>query len=169
MTFSMMTWQVVPLFSLEEISAGSLIFQMGSPGDKVYILLHGSINIMKGKLVLATLKSEQGQSSAWGRDLPVFGEMAMLDRSPRIAAALAVSDCKLLTLPMEQFAATMLIIPDMKARLRRLMSQRKRQNVKTETAKREADIEQAHLIGGTRRQSQSATGAPSASAAREGL
>ena len=42
----------------------------------------------------------------------------------------AVSDCKLLVLPYEQFAACMLIVPDMKLRLKKLKEMRNRQNEK---------------------------------------
>ena len=54
--------------------------------------------------------------------------MAKLDRKPRTASAVAVSDCKLLVLPQEQFAACMLIMPDIKARLRKMKEMRKKQN-----------------------------------------
>jgi len=116
---------VVPLFTLEEHASGTQIFDVGMPGDKVYILMHGSVTIAKGKTVLATLVSEQGQSASALQGLPIFGEMAMLDRRPRIAAASAATDCKLLVLPVEQFAACMLLVPDIKARLRQLKDVRR--------------------------------------------
>lgn len=127
--------QVIPLFSLEERDAGELLFNQGSPGDKVYILMHGSVQIRKGSLVLSTLHAEQGQAAATDLGLPIFGEMAILDRSPRIAAAMAVSDCKLLVLPGEQFAACMLIVPDIKARLRRVTVVRKTANAHGDLAR----------------------------------
>ena len=54
--------------------------------------------------------------------------MAMLDRRPRVASAIAQTGCKLLVLPVEQFAACMLIIPDVKKRLRNLKELRTAQN-----------------------------------------
>ena len=124
--------QVVPLFSLEEIESGGTIFTAGGPGDKVYILMHGSVGIWKGKLLLNTLSAEQGTSSATEMGLPVFGEMAMIDRRPRAAMATAQTDVKLLVLPYDQFAACMMILPDMKSRLRRLTELRKTQNAVNE-------------------------------------
>jgi CRP-like cAMP-binding protein len=47
----------------------------------------------------------------------------LLDRRPRTAHARAVTDLKLLVLPVEQFAACTLAVPDLKARLRRHKSE----------------------------------------------
>ena len=71
---------------------------------------------------------EQGQAAISEAGLPIFGEMAMLDRKPRVAAAVAASDCKLLVLPVDQFAACMLVVPDIKQRLRKVKEIRKTQN-----------------------------------------
>ena len=122
--------QVAALFFLEEVASGTVIFKAGSPGDKVYIVMHGNVEIRKGSKLLSTLRAEQGCSGSSELGLPVFGEMAMLDRKPRVADVKAVSDCKLLVLPYEQFAACMLIVPDMKLRLKKLKEMRNRQNEK---------------------------------------
>jgi len=139
--------QVVPLFALEEHTAGTQLFAMGNPGDKVYIIMHGSVNILKGSLLLQTLHAEQGQAATSDLGLPVFGEMAMLDRKPRNAAAHCVSDVKLLVLPHEQFAACMLIMPDIKARLRRLKEKRRRANEKGEKERRRLAQQRPSLVG----------------------
>lgn len=106
--------------------------QVGNPGDKVYILMHGSVVISKGATMIGTLAAEQGQSANGVSELglPVFGEMAMLDRKPRMATATAATDCKLLVLPIEQFAACMLLVPDIKARLRQLKDVRRVSNAR---------------------------------------
>ena len=52
--------------------------------------------------------------------MPIFGEGALLDRRPRSLVAVATSECKMLVLPVEQFAAASLAVPDLRARLRRL-------------------------------------------------
>jgi len=120
--------QLVPLFTLEEHAEGTKLFTVGMPGDKVYILLHGSVVITKGALTLATFRAEQGQaaSSPDQIGLPLFGETALLDRRPRVAAATTLTDSKLLVLPNEQFSACMYLLPDMKSRLRRVKEQRRK-------------------------------------------
>lgn len=92
--------------------------------------------MIKGGETLQTLRAEHGQASTSELGLPVFGEMALLDRKPRSAAAVALSDCKLLVLPQEQFAASMLILPDIKARLRKLKELRRRENEANEKRRR---------------------------------
>ena len=74
---------MVPLFSLEEVSAGTTVFRAGNPGDKVYIVMHGNVEIRKGSKLLSTLRAEQGCGGSSELGLPVFGEMAMLDRKVR--------------------------------------------------------------------------------------
>jgi CRP-like cAMP-binding protein len=96
--------------------------------SQVYIVLHGIVKIMKGSLELTRLQHEQGTQLQNDIGLPIFGEMAMIDRKPRMAAAVAESDCKLLVLPSEQFLNLMVIVPDIKARLRRLKETRRVQN-----------------------------------------
>ena len=122
--------QLVGLLGLEEHAADETLFEVGTPGDKIYILMHGSI-LLRGKgsaLELVTLRAEQGQ--AWGQaaassmaeqhiGLPVFGEMALLDRGKlRASSARTLTDSNLLVLSVEHFAACLHLLPDMKTRLR---------------------------------------------------
>lgn len=119
--------QLVSLLSLEDLAAGTELYQIGSPADKLYILTHGRVDIVKGAHVLAKLEATQGQAAnlpPFG--LPIFGEMAVLDRKPRVNAAVVTADAKLLVLPVEQFAACTLAVPDFKARLRKLRELRRK-------------------------------------------
>ena len=101
--------KVVPLFDLEEVPKGTEIFGPGEPATCVYIIMHGMVVISnRRKQTLTTLSVEQGQHSAHAGDveiegMPVFGEMALLDRKPRMASARAAIDCKLLCLSYEHF------------------------------------------------------------------
>ena len=67
----------------------------------------------------------QGKASSLPLGLPVFGEMALVDRSLRTESAVVTSDSKLLVLPLEEFASCTLAVPDIKTRLRRMREQRK--------------------------------------------
>ena len=116
--------KVVPLFTLEEHPEGTEIFGPGEPATSVYIIMHGVIVISRRKQTLTTLSAEQGQALGHAGDveiegMPVFGEMAILDRKPRMASAKAATDCKLLSLSYEHFDECMALIPDLKGRLRR--------------------------------------------------
>lgn len=74
------------------ISAGKVIFSEGELGDCAYIVQTGSVGIYKavndGEVKLATLNSGE-----------FFGEMAVIDSSPRMANARAIEDSVLVVIP----------------------------------------------------------------------
>lgn len=82
----------------EEVHAyGTRLFQYGDPGDKLYIILEGKIRISRevggmGEEALAVLGPGE-----------VFGEMALLDESPRSAGALAHERCRVLVIAKDAF------------------------------------------------------------------
>jgi len=70
-----------------EYPAGKMIMQEGTGGAFMYVVLEGKVAItIKGGLV--------GRAGPGG----VFGEMALVDQSPRAATAVAETDCKLLAI-----------------------------------------------------------------------
>lgn len=112
---------VVPLLVLEEYDAGTTLFVPGNPGDKVFIVMHGSVTIMKSTRVIATLSAEQGQATSAEQGMPVFGHMALVDRgSLRRNTAVCATDTKLLVLPLESWASAIMAAPDLTGRLRRV-------------------------------------------------
>lgn len=81
----------------EVLASGARLFQYGDPGDKLYILLEGKVRISRevggmGEEALAVLGPGE-----------VFGEMALLDESPRSAGALAHERCRLLVITKDAF------------------------------------------------------------------
>ncbi|MFN3197770.1 MAG: Stp1/IreP family PP2C-type Ser/Thr phosphatase [Bradymonadia bacterium] len=70
----------------------TLIFEEGTRGDTFFIVLQGRIRIEKGGVQLAEL-GEGGH----------FGEMAMVDKSPRSASARTLSDTHCLVIQRQQF------------------------------------------------------------------
>ncbi len=80
--------------------------------------MHGVVSILKGKLAIQRLQAEQGRPSL--ESVPMFGELALLDRRPRVNAAHADTDCKLLVLSVESFSALTMLVPDFKSRIRKL-------------------------------------------------
>ncbi len=101
----------VPLFSdiaAEELSrvaqiadeqtfkARAAICRDGDNGDCLYVIVNGSVQIQKRGLELAVLTRAH-----------CFGEMAVLDSSPRSADAIALDDTEVLRVGQEQFLETM--------------------------------------------------------------
>ncbi|MCH2109126.1 MAG: cyclic nucleotide-binding domain-containing protein [Polyangiaceae bacterium] len=81
----------------EEFKLGTKIFRHGDPGDKLYLILEGKVRISRevpgmGEEALAVLGPGQ-----------VFGEMALLDESPRSADANVHSSCRLLSISRDSF------------------------------------------------------------------
>jgi len=69
---------------------GARIMIEGRPGTSMYVVLEGSVAVTIGKRIVEKL-------SPGG----VFGEMALVDQSPRTASAQARSDCALLSINRE--------------------------------------------------------------------
>jgi CRP-like cAMP-binding protein len=73
-------------------AAGSVIFKEGETRDNMYMVKTGEVDLLvRGELVETT--GEGG----------FFGEMAMIDRSPRSATAVAKTDCSLIPINEKQF------------------------------------------------------------------
>lgn len=80
-----------------ELKAGEVIFDMGQVGDAMFLVQEGQVRIMQvfpdgTREILANLGRGQ-----------VFGEMAILDGSPRAARAVAVTACRLCQIDRSEF------------------------------------------------------------------
>ncbi|MGD8279855.1 MAG: cyclic nucleotide-binding domain-containing protein, partial [Gemmatimonadota bacterium] len=78
------------------VEADELVFEEGDRGDHFYIIVRGEVELRKaagrGIKRLALLRAGQA-----------FGEMALLNQTPRSASALAVSDTYMLAVSREAF------------------------------------------------------------------
>ncbi|HEC79311.1 MAG TPA: Crp/Fnr family transcriptional regulator [candidate division WOR-3 bacterium] len=79
-----------------KLNPGDVLFEEGDKGDVMYLIREGKIKITKGKgedeKVLAVLKEGD-----------FFGEMAIIDGSPRSASAIATTPVSLLVIDKETF------------------------------------------------------------------
>lgn len=97
--------------------AGEVIFSEGDAGEQMYAVLEGEIEIRKGGRVLETV-------GAGG----VFGEMALIDREPRSAAAVAKSDCRLAAVNQSRFMLLVQQTPFFALQMMQVLSERLRRN-----------------------------------------
>lgn len=73
---------------------GHMLFREGDPGTELFLLISGSIDIVRDDSRIVTLKPGSN-----------FGEMAMLDEPTRSAGAVAAEDAELLVISREAFFA----------------------------------------------------------------
>jgi|SRR5688572_2039215 len=71
---------------------GEVIFRMYDMGAEMYVVLEGEVDLMIDDHVFETL----------GPGEP-FGEMALIDQSPRVATAVAKTPCKLAVISEKRF------------------------------------------------------------------
>ncbi len=85
--------------------AGEVIFREGDPGHGLYLVLAGSVRIS----VLG--REHQAETLDLVHAGDFFGELAMIDKSPRSATATAAESCLLGVLDDEGFASAMRTAP----------------------------------------------------------
>lgn len=84
--------QVLGATTMRHFRAGQTIFQEGSMGYELFVILSGRVTLRKGDTPLAEL-------GPGGH----FGEMALVDQERRSATALAATDVRTLVLPRRKF------------------------------------------------------------------
>lgn len=102
-------------FTIEQHTAGSVIFRQGDRGDAFYIIAKGEVRatrqVRDREYNLGILKVGD-----------FFGERALLKRSARSATMVTVTDCELLRLEGERFEQDLHVVPGLRANLE-LMSE----------------------------------------------
>ena len=88
--------KVIGLFknaqNILNVPAGEVVFQEGQPGEEMYGVVEGEIELRTTNRVIATLGPDD-----------VFGEMALVDSAPRMASATATTDTVLAVINRQRF------------------------------------------------------------------
>ena len=100
----------------EAFTAGQEIFTAGQPGDMMYVVKEGEVNVVINGKVIDTV----GPGG-------ILGEMALIDKRPRSATAVAKTDCKLVSVNQERFQRLVQQTPHFAIQVMRVMAQRLRQ------------------------------------------
>ena len=102
---------------LRHVPAGELVFAEGSPGDALYVIDSGQVEISSdrqaGSVVLASLGADE-----------VFGEMALLTGKPRSSTARAATHTNLWVLYRSDFDSLVNRYPSVSLALSKVLSQR---------------------------------------------
>lgn|GEM_PF-2978192 len=102
------------------VEAGVTVFNEGDPGDAIYIIKSGRVNIVKHSsnktaLILATLT-----------DGAVLGEMAVIDELPRSASVVAVSRTQFFKVTKDDFNRLLNRTPEFSLPILKVISERLR-------------------------------------------
>ena len=74
------------------LAKGEIVFEEGEPGRSMYVVLQGKVVIYK-----------QGKRIAVGNPGDYFGEMALIDQSPRSATVVATEDSEIIPIDERLF------------------------------------------------------------------
>lgn len=108
---------IIDHITMQYFPAHYKLFEKGVLGNAMYILKSGVVRIYNDAGDLATLK-----------DNDFFGEMALIENSPRMAGAETLSDCEIFVLNKEDFAALMQKSPDIAQKVQEAYQARKQEN-----------------------------------------
>jgi len=115
---ALMTLDEAPL----KLDPGQVIFAAGDPGEAMFIVRTGSVELRIGETVLETV--EQGG---------IFGELALVDPAPRSATAVAGSDCSLVLVDAAAFSDLVRRVPALALEVMKVMARRLRRTNPTST------------------------------------
>src|SRR6185436_18649934 len=96
---------------IETFAAGNVVFREGDRGDRVHLVLRGRAQARRGDAVLAQLLPGQ-----------FFGELAILNDTPRIATVHALEDLETVSLDGEWFRTALRQTPALRTLMDSLAS-----------------------------------------------
>lgn len=94
----------------------SRIFEHGTPGEALYVILSGNIAIHDGDSTEGHVVAELGPGD-------YFGELSLLLNTTHSRTATALADCELLVLPKEAFVELLASTPKLDAHFQRVLEE----------------------------------------------
>ena len=99
----------------QSFTSGQTIFQEGEPGDRLYIVAEGQVDIIADGQLLETVQPGG-----------ILGELALIDDKPRSATAIARTDCVLAPVSRQHFLTLVERTPLFALQVMRVMAERLR-------------------------------------------
>ena len=96
-------------------AAGEIIFREGDRGDEFFVIRRGEVEIRSGNRLLETLGANE-----------IFGEMALIDSSPRSADSIAKTDVVVAPISEKQYLFLVKHTPYFALRVLRVLVRRLR-------------------------------------------
>jgi len=105
---------------LRFLDEGAVVFRENDPGSEMYVIIQGEVEIRK-----ATGPSSNKTLTVL-RKGDLFGEMAIIEKKPRSATAVATQPSRLLVLNEKLYESMVATNPDFARKMNRLLSERVR-------------------------------------------
>lgn len=99
-------------------AAGAEICRKDEPGDAMFAVVEGEVEIFRGEKLLGTVGPGE-----------FFGEMSLLDKTPRAATARAKTDCRIVSIDERRFIFLVQETPYFALEMMRTISQRLRERL----------------------------------------
>ena len=97
------------------VPAGDLIFSQGDPGESLFVVRSGSVDLTDGDRVIETVEAPG-----------LFGEMALIEDEPRSLSAVAATEASVIEIPARHFWVLVHDTPYFAQLVMRVMAQRLR-------------------------------------------
>ncbi len=97
------------------VPAGAEVCRQDEPGDTMFVVVEGTVEITRGDKVLGSVGAGE-----------FFGEMSLLDKTPRAATARAKTDCRIASIDEKRFLFLVQQTPYFALEMMRTMSGRLR-------------------------------------------
>jgi CRP/FNR family cyclic AMP-dependent transcriptional regulator len=101
---------------------GQVIFKEGEPGSEMFIIIQGEVEIRK------RTSMETAKTLSTFKPGDVFGEMAIIEKKPRSATAIATKACRMLVMNEPLFMAMIERNPDFAKKMILVLSERVRKS-----------------------------------------
>jgi CRP/FNR family transcriptional regulator, cyclic AMP receptor protein len=95
--------------------AGQTIFRAGDERDFAYVVISGEVDLILNGTLVETVTPGG-----------LLGEMALIEKRPRIASAIAKTDCRLVRIDEKQFMFMIQVTPYFALQVMRTMAERLR-------------------------------------------
>lgn len=95
---------------------GSRIFEQGTPGDALYVILSGNTAIHDGDSTEGHVVAELGPGD-------YFGELSLLLNTTHSRTATALTDCEILVLPKDAFVELLAVNPKLQAHFEQVLEE----------------------------------------------
>jgi len=101
--------------SVEDVASGTVVFEEGAPSSQMYGVIEGEIELRTGGGTVFKVGPNE-----------TFGEMALIDRSARMASAVATADSKLAVIDQHTFLFLIHETPTFALQVMRTLAERLR-------------------------------------------